>query len=306
MIGSAGLLLLGMVLAGFGGELFVRGLVSLAAWWRVPPGVIGATVAAFATSSPELSVAVNSALEGRPEIALGDVLGSNVVNVALVLGIALTFASILVGRGTVIRDYPAALMAPILVGVLALDGTLGVVDGAVLLLVFTAWLIQSAMAARRVRDATESVLMERSRLSVVASLVVGLALLIVAGRIIVAGAVGISSALGWDGFVVGAIVVALGTSAPELATMIAARLRRHDEVAVGTILGSNIFNTMLIVGTAAVIEPITVEGFETDVGIIASILVILLIIPARGGLLARWRSMPLIGTYAVVVLLLAA
>lgn len=306
MIGSAGLLLLGMVLAGFGGELFVRGLVSLAAWWRVPPGVIGATVAAFATSSPELSVAVNSALEGRPEIALGDVLGSNVVNVALVLGIALTFASILVGRGTVIRDYPAALMAPILVGVLALDGTLGVVDGAVLLLVFTAWLIQSAMAARRVRDATESVLMERSRLSVVASLVVGLALLIVAGRIIVAGAVGISSALGWDGFVVGAIVVALGTSAPELATMIAARLRRHDEVAVGTILGSNIFNTLLIVGTAAVIEPITVEGFETDVGIIASILVILLIIPARGGLLARWRSMPLIGTYAVVVLLLAA
>lgn len=306
MTGSAALLLLGIVLAGFGGELFVRGLVSLAAWWRVPPGIIGATVAAFATSSPELSVAVNSALEGQPEIALGDVLGSNVVNVALVLGIALTFASILVGRGTVVRDYPAALMAPALVGVLALDGTLGLLDGAVLLLVFTAWLVQSAMAARRVRDATESVLLERSRISVVVSLVVGLALLIAAGRLIVSGAVGISSALGWDGFVVGAIVVALGTSAPELATMVAARLRKHDEVAVGTILGSNIFNTLLIVGTAAVIEPITVEGFEMDVGVVASILVILLIIPARGGLLARWRSVPLIGTYAAVVVLLAA
>lgn len=300
------LLLLGIVLAGFGGELFVRGLVSLAAWWRVPPGIIGATVAAFATSSPELSVAVNSALEGEPEIALGDVLGSNIVNIALVLAIALAFAAIRVGRGTVVRDYPAAVMAPALVGLLALDGTLGPVDGVVLLLVFTAWLVQSAIAARRVRDATEAVLMERSRTSVVVSLVLGLAMLIAAGRLIVSGAVDISVALGWDGFVVGAVLVALGTSAPELATMIAARLRRHDEVAVGTILGSNIFNTLLIVGTAAVIHPITVDGFETDIGVIASVLVVLLIIPARGGLLARWRSLPLLATYALVIALLAA
>jgi cation:H+ antiporter len=304
--GSAALLLPGIALAGLGGELFVRGLVSLAAWWRVPPGIVGATVAAFATSSPELSVAVNSALEGQPEIALGDVLGSNVVNIALILGIAVIFAAIWVGRGTVARDYPAALMAPALLGLLALDGTLGLVDGVVLLLVFAAWLGQSAIAARRVRDATESVLMEKSRTSVVVSLAVGIAMLIAAGRLIVSGAVGISSAAGWDGFVVGAVVVALGTSAPELATMIAARLRKHDEVAVGTILGSNIFNTLLIVGTAAVIEPITVDGFETDVGIIASILVVLIIIPTRRGLLARWRSVPLIGTYAAVVVLLAS
>lgn len=305
MTGSALLLLLGIVLAGFGGELFVRGLVSLAAWWRVPPGIIGATVAAFATSAPELSVAINSALEGEPEIALGDVLGSNVVNIGLVLGIALVFAAIRVGRGTVVRDYAAAVAAPAVVGLLALDGRLGAIDGIVLLVIFTAWLVQSAVAARRVRDATPAVLLERSRASVVASLVIGLVFLVVAGRVIVSGAVGISEVLGWDGFVVGAVLVALGTSAPELATMIAARLRKHDEVAVGTILGSNIFNTLLIVGTAAVIHPITVDGFETDVGLVASILLVLLIIPARGGLLARWRSIPLIATYAAVVILLA-
>jgi cation:H+ antiporter len=304
--GSALLLLLGIVLAGFGGELFVRGLVSLAAWWRVPPGIIGATVAAFATSAPELSVAVNSALEGEPEIALGDVLGSNVVNIGLVLGIALVFASIRVGRGTVVRDYAAAVAAPAVVGLLALDGQLGPIDGVVLLVIFIAWLVQSGVAARRVRDATPAVLLERSRGSVIVSLVVGLVFLIVAGRVIVTGAVGISEFLGWDSFVVGAVLVALGTSAPELATMIAARLRGHDEVAVGTILGSNIFNTLLIIGTAAVIHPISVNGFEADVGILASILLVLLIIPARGGLLARWRSIPLLGTSAVVVLLLAS
>ena len=305
MTGSAGLLLLGIVLAGLGGELFVRGLVSLAAWWRVPPGIIGATVAAFATSSPEMSVAINSALEGQPEIALGDVLGSNVVNIALVLGLALVFASIRVGHGTVTRDYSAAIMAPALVGLLALDGSLGPIDGVVLLVVFAAWLVQTAIAARRLRDATEAVLMERSRTSVVISLIIGLAMLIAAGRFIVSGAVDISVALGWDQFVVGAVIVALGTSAPELATMIVARLRRHDEVAVGTILGSNIFNTLLIVGTAAVIHPISINSSEMAIGIVASVLLVVFIIPARGGLLARWRSIPLIGTYAVVVALLA-
>jgi len=301
---SAVLLFVGIGLAGLGGELFVRGVVSLAAWWRVPAGIVGATVAALATSSPELSVAISSSLRGQPGIALGQALGSNVVNIALVLGIALVFAAIRVGRGTVIRDYPAAVAAPVLVGLLAIDGSLGRIDGLVLIVVFAAWLIQTTVAARRVRDATESVLMEHSRTTVIASLVAGLLLLIGAGWLVVDGAVGVSRGLGWDGFVVGAVLVALGTSTPELATMFAARRRRHDEVAVGTILGSNIVNTLLVVGAAAVIMPISVNGFETDVGIVSSALLVLLIIPFRGGLLARWRSLPLLGTYAVVLALL--
>ena len=304
MLLSAVLLFVGIGLAGLGGELFVRGVVSLAAWWRVPAGIVGATVAALATSSPELSVAISSSLRGQPGIALGQALGSNVVNIALVLGIALVFAAIRVGRGTVIRDYPAAVAAPVLVGLLAIDGSLGRIDGLVLIVVFAAWLIQTTVAARRVRDATESVLMEHSRTTVIASLVAGLLLLIGAGWLVVDGAVGVSRGLGWDGFVVGAVLVALGTSTPELATMIAARRRRHDEVAVGTILGSNIVNTLLVVGAAAVIMPISVNGFETDVGIVSSALLVLLIIPFRGGLLARWRSLPLLGTYAVVLALL--
>jgi cation:H+ antiporter len=125
---SALLMLAGIGCAVAGGDLFVRGVVSLAAWWRVPAGIIGATVAAFATSSPELSVAVNAALESRPQVALGDALGSNVVNVGVVLGLALAFSAITVDRGALVRDVPMALAAPAVLGLLALDGSVSRVD----------------------------------------------------------------------------------------------------------------------------------------------------------------------------------
>ena len=299
------MLLAGSALAALGGQLFIRGLIGFSAWWRLPTSVVAATLAAFATSAPELSVAINSAIAGQPEIALGEVLGSNVVNIALVLGIAVAFAPILVDRGAVAREYPAAAAAPALVGLLAVDGTLGRLDGLILLAVFAAWLSRGVAAGRRFRASAPGAVLERTRTSVVISLGLGLVMLILAGRAIVAGAVGISAALGWDGFVVGAVLVALGTSAPELVTVIIARLRGHDDVAVGTILGSNIFNTLMILGVAAVIRPITVEGFETDVGVVASVVLVLLLLPVRGRV-DRWRSLPLLGSYFLVLALLAS
>ena len=139
-MGDFALLLAGVVCAGIGGELFVRGVVGIAHWARISPGIIGATVAAFATSSPELSVSVSSALAARPEIALGDALGSNVVNVALILGLALVISAIRTPPGSIRRDMPVALLAPVLTGLLFLDGELSHLDGAVLMVVFVAWL----------------------------------------------------------------------------------------------------------------------------------------------------------------------
>lgn len=216
----------------------------------------------------------------------------------------MAFAPILVDRGAVAREYPAAA-APALVGLLAVDGTLGRLDGLILLAVFAAWLSRGVAAGRRFRASAQGAALERTRTSVVISLGLGLVMLIIAGRAIVAGAVGVSTALGWDGFVVGAVLVALGTSAPELVTVIIARLRGHDDVAVGTILGSNIFNTLMILGVAAVIRPITVEGFETDVGVVASVVLVLLLLPVRGRV-DRWRSLPLLGSYFLVLALLAS
>lgn len=303
---SALLMLAGIGCAVLGGDLFVRGVVSLAAWWRVPAGIIGATVAAFATSSPELSVAVNAALDSRPQVALGDALGSNVVNIGVVLGLALAFSAITVDRGALVRDVPMALAAPAVLGLLALDGSVSRVDAVVLIVVFAGWLTQTTIAARAARDAVVSVLAERSHRAVVVSVVAGLVLLVVAGRFIVGAAAGIGQALGWDGFVVGAVFVALGTSTPEIATMLAARVRGHDEVGVGTVLGSNIFNTLLVVGVAALISPITITRSEIQVGVVASIVVVALAIPGRSARLGRWRAVPLMATYLAVIALISS
>ncbi len=298
-------LLAGIGCAALGGDLFVRGVVGLAGWWRVPAGIIGATVAAFATSTPELSVALSAASRGRPEIALGDALGSNVVNVAVVLGVALAFAAVTVERGVVVRDVPMALAAPAVLGLLGLDGEVSRVDALVLLVIFVGWLAQTTVAARTSRGpVVVDPDHDPSHRSIVLSVVAGLALLVLAGRFIVTGATGVSEALGWDGFVVGAVVVALGTSTPEIATMVAARFRDHDEVGVGTVLGSNIYNTLLVVGAAALVTPIRIDRAELEVGAALSMLVVALLISRRTGHLSRWRAVPLLATYVAMVVYL--
>src|SRR5688572_2587189 len=153
-------LLIGVACAGIGGELFVRGLVGLARWARVSASIIATTVAAFATSSPELSVAVGSALSGRPEISLGDALGSNVVNVALILGVAVCISGISAPRASVHRDLPVALLVPMAVGALGFDGLISRADGIALLVFFFVWLSMVVNAARHERRAAAAMLGE--------------------------------------------------------------------------------------------------------------------------------------------------
>jgi cation:H+ antiporter len=237
MIHYYAFLILGVACAGIGGELFVRGAVGLARWTRVAAGIIGATVAAFATSSPELSVSISSAIVGKPQIALGDALGSNVVNVALILGTALAISGIQSPRAGVKRDFPVALLVPIITGVLCLDGEISRFDGALML---SASLPGSRpiIEARKQRSAAEEVLGAQRLWAAIAYCAVGLLFLVGAGRFIVNGARGIAAAFGVGEFVIGATVVAVGTSVPELATAIISKLRGHDEVGLGTILGS--------------------------------------------------------------------
>lgn len=292
-------LAVGIICAGIGGELFVRGAVGLARWARVSPGIIGATVAAFATSSPEFAVAVSSALAEKPQISLGDALGSNVVNVALVLGIALTISGIQSPRDSVIRDLPVALLVPVITGVLFLDGVLSRIDGWVLLGTFIAWLAAVIVEVRKQRSAAEKVLGEqRGWLAVILSMV-GLAFLVAAGRLIVTGAKGIAVSFGIDEFVIGATVVAVGTSVPELATSIMAKLRGHDEISLGTILGSNIFNGLWVVAIAAIIFPISVDWREVAATLVFGLVAVMFTLPTRRGLIERRRGILLLVLYAV-------
>ena len=293
-------LILGVVCAAIGGELFVRGAVGLAYWARVSPGIIGVTVAAFATSSPELSVSINAAMAGKPQIALGDALGSNVMNVALILAVALVISGIQSPRDTVKRDFPVALLIPMITGVLFLDGELSRFDGLLMLGMFLAWLVAAVIEARKQRSAAGVEILGEHRGRLVAfSCIAGLAFLVAAGNLIVRGARVIAISFGIDEFVIGATIVAIGTSVPELATIVIAKLRGHDEVGLGTILGSNIFNGIFIVAVAAIIHPITVAWREVAITLMFGLVAVLFTYPAHKGYIERRRGVLLLVLYVV-------
>jgi cation:H+ antiporter len=296
-------ILAGVVCAGLGGELFVRGSVGLAKWMRIPSGIIGATVAAFATSSPELSVAINAGLAGEPQIALGDSLGSNVVNVALILGTALAISGIQSPRSSLKRDFPIALLVPIVTALMLLDGVLSRLDGVLLLLGFAGWLSATIVEARRQRSSTAEVLAASHRWSTIGSCLLGLVLLIFAGKFIVTGAQAIAATYGVSQFVIGATVVAVGTSVPELATTVIAKIKGHDEIGLGTVLGSNIFNGLFIVGLVAVIHPIQVAWQSVFVALTLGVVALICSFPPGSGFIERRRGVLLIAVYCVYLVI---
>ncbi len=290
-------LALGVVCAAIGGELFVRATVGLAHWARVSPGIIGATVAAFATSSPELAVSVSSALAGEPQLALGNALGANVLNLALIFGLASIMSRTRTTRDCLWRDFPVALLVPMLSGVLFLDGVVSRIDGLVMLGMFLAWLTLAVVEARRQRSAAERLLGERRVWLASVLCLVGLALLVIAGHLIVTGARSIALSFGIDEFIVGATIVAIGTTMPELATTVIAKLRGHDEIGLGTLLGSNIFNGLFIVCVAAIITPIRVDWREAAVALTFGALAVAFSFPSRGGFIERQRGVLLLMLY---------
>ncbi len=304
MTGNILILTVGLVCAAAGGELFVRGVVGIAEGARIAPGIIGATVAAFATSSPEVAVAIGAALDDRPQLSLGDALGSNVVNIGLALGIVLLFGSMHVGRGTIRRDMVAALVIPILTVVLASDGYLGRPDALVLLIVFITWLVTTVAAARRERSAAIEVLAEHSMRRAIVLSALGIAFLVASGRLIVVGAKGIGADLGLEPFVVGVVFVAVGTSTPEVATAIISRVRGHDEIGLGTILGSNVFNGAAIVPLVILISPFSVDWSEIAISLAFGIALVIAVLPVPRPVLGRGRGVLLLTLYGMSVTML--
>lgn len=298
-------LLLGVVCAGIGGEAFIRGAVGIARSTRVSPAIIGVTVAAFATSSPELAVGVRASLAGAPQLSLGDVLGSNVVNVALILALALCISGIVSPRQSIKRDFPVAVIVPIAIGLLGLDGRLSRLDGFLLFGGFAGWLIATLCEARKQRSSAEEGAPRRPIGLALILCAAGLAFLIGAGHFVVAGAKGIARSYGVGEFVIGATVVAVGTSMPELATTIMAKLRGHDEVGLGGILGSNIFNGLFIIAVVAMICPISVDWREVAVVLVFGLLTVACTFPIGSGYIGRRRGVLLLvlyGCYLAIIL----
>ncbi|MBL9132656.1 MAG: hypothetical protein JNG86_15730, partial [Verrucomicrobiaceae bacterium] len=211
------MLLAGVVLAWFGGEFFVRGGVGLARVMRWPAAVIGVTVAAFGTSAPELLVAIHAAMDGVPQISLGDVLGSNVVNVALVLAIVLAMSGLKTEDGGVRRDWLVALLVPGIVCGLLYDGWFSRLDAVIMMLCFFAWLFMVIGHARAHAAVQTEPAARVSPGKTVVCILLGLGLLVVSAQFVVHGGKGVAEALGWSPFIVGAVVVAAAPSTPALA-----------------------------------------------------------------------------------------
>ena len=294
----------GIVCAAGGAELFVRGAVGIAFWLRIAPGIVGATVAAFATSSPELAVGVSAALNGVPQIAFGDVLGANIVNVGMVLALAVLISAMKCPRDSIRRDFSAALLTPVLTAALAVDGEISRVDGVVLMVAFFIWLTLTVVSARRQRGDIPPEANGRRGWRLIAVLLIGLVILFAAGHLIVTGAKGVARTMGIGEFVIGAVIVAVGTTVPELATTIVSKLRGYEEVGLGTVLGSIVFNACFIVGVAAMIHPIPVDWGETAVALGFGLVALLCAYPNRRGIIGRARGVLLLLLYIANVVAL--
>ncbi|WP_111805437.1 calcium/sodium antiporter [Aeromonas allosaccharophila] len=279
-------LIAGLALLVWSADKFVDGAAATARYAGMPPLLIGMVIIGFGTSAPEMVVSALAASQGNPGLALGNAYGSNITNIALILGLTALISPIAVASQVVRKEIPILLGITLLSGALLMDGHLGRMDAAILGVVFVAlmgWSIWAGMNGKG--DALDSETAEdiesegMSLKSAIIWLVVGLVLLIGASRLLVWGAVTIAQALGISDLVIGLTIVAVGTSLPELASsLIAIRKNEHD-LALGNVIGSNLFNTLAVVGIAAAIHPLGVasEVLTRDWSIMMGLTLLLLV-----------------------------
>jgi len=262
-------LLLGITLLTVGGEALIRGALSISKRMRVSPLLSGLVIVGFGTSMPEMVVSIDAVLSGQPDIAIGNVVGSNIANVLLILGLCALITPLSVTPTALRRDAVVVISASLLFIGLSWGSGLGMIDGVLLLLALASYVIWAYWSERdsvalsgvvHQAEADEINLVPKSLVWSTGATILGLALLITGSQVLLKGAVGIAQLLGVSEAVIGLTMVAVGTSLPELAISVVAALRKHADVAVGNILGSNIFNLLGILGASALVQPLTVSG----------------------------------------------
>lgn len=268
------LFVLGFILLIGGAEWLVRGASSLAAASGISPLVIGLTVVAFGTSAPELAVSVQSGLSGQANIAVGNVVGSNILNVLLILGLAALIAPLTVSSQLVRLDVPLMIGVSLLVYFLALDGYIGGLDGSLLFAGIIAYTVFSVIQSRRESaqiqaEYSEEFGAEKQGGAIwwnLGLIVVGLILLVLGARWLVNGAVTIAQLLGVSDLIIGLTVIAIGTSLPEVAASVVASLRGQRDIAVGNVVGSNLFNLLMVLGITGLVAPQGIPVPEAALG----------------------------------------
>ena len=301
---------LGLVALVIGAELLVRGASRLAVSFGVSPLVVGLTVVAFGTSAPEMAVSVGSALAGSPDLALGNVVGSNICNVLLILGIAALITPLLVNEQIIRQEIPIMIGASALLVVMALDGNIGLVESIVLfvlVIIYTVFLVvQSRRASKAVQDEFETGIptstWDRHWSVQIALIAVGLVLLVVGAGWLVDAAVAFARAFGVSDLVIGLTVVAVGTSMPEIATSIIAAIRGQRDIAVGNVVGSNVFNILAVLGAAGIASgaglPVSEAARNFDLWVMLAVAFACLPIMVTGREIARWEGGVFLAYYA--------
>jgi len=294
-----------------GAEMLVRGAVRVSRRLGISPLIVGLTVVAFGTSAPEFAVSVGAALLGEAGLAVGNVVGSNIVNILFILGLTALAAPLAVERRIIRSDVPAMILASFLVLAFGLDGRLARWEGAVLVLAFVVYLLQLIREARRFPYPSESAPTARSGETprsaepglpaAIAAIVGGCGLLALGSRWMVTSGSQIADALGMGSVIFGLVLVAIGTSLPELASSIIATVRRQPDIAVGNLIGSCIFNVLAILGVSATAASgglsVAVQIVRFDLPVMIAAAVICLPIVITGQTIARWEGALLLGYY---------
>lgn len=318
MLPSILAILAGLVLLVAGGEVLVRGASNIAAAIGMSPLVVGLTVVSFATSAPEFAVTMKSVAAGSPGLAVGNVVGSNIANILLVLGIAAIITPLAVKSRVVRFDVPVMIGLSLIVTVMAFNGVIARWQGAILVVLLAVYVIWTVRIGRSDPEGEKEKLdpdwidgelrpepvAERSTRNMLASgvmVAVGIGALVLGASVLVSGATTIASALGLSDLVIGLTIVAVGTSLPELATSIVAALRGERDLAVGNAVGSNIFNLGAVLGFAAILSPdgiVIPEGAQNlDFLLMTGVAILLLPVVYTGYAVGRWEGILFVSYY---------
>ena len=291
-------IIIGVTLVLVGADRLTEGASALARRFGVPEIVIGLTIVACGTSMPEFFVSLMSALNDTPDMAVGNVVGSNIMNSMLIVGCAAVAAPLVISRSTVRKDIPFAVGASLLLILLSLDSTVGRIDGIILLVGFVGFMAYTLWQAKGSKAESADAVKQQNIWLSACYILLGLAGLVFGSNLFVDSASSVASSLGVSESVIGLTIVAGGTSLPELATSVVAARKGQSAIAIGNVIGSNVFNILLILGATAAISPLQMEGITTlDMAVMFGSVALVWLFSFTRYTVERWEGFALLALY---------
>jgi len=305
MLINSGLIFVGLFFLYYGGELLVTGSLRLAQAFKISPFIIGATVIGFGTSTPELAVSLMASLQDSGDLALGNIIGSNITNIGLVLGLTALIVPLTIEKQRFIDESPPLIITSLIIVVFAWNNYLGRTEGFIMICLLVIYLWRAFQTKEKTDlDLSEDHLFSEYGGSSFQTLLVilGIIMLILGANWMVEGATGIARKLGVSEWFIGVSIVALGTSLPELISSLIAAKKGHGEMAIGNVFGSNIFNILMVIGTTSLVQPLSIgEEIYTDLIYTTALTCLLLLLIGMGNVISKRDGIILIVCYGAYV-----